>query len=469
MQGHDWLNQTDWKMIRAQIKDAQLGVSPLPHAPDYVLSSLLFAPHDAPYFRSLLHAHRSHTYQIVVNVHAGRHFTKSSAEESVDSMIHTTRIENVKPAPKFYIKVLVDGKALKTDVGANGKTGEWRWEKTMKFKADDASLGTDLIARVMAQDQDSFHDATIGSVTIPLRHVYQMCECHDRSEQAGPSSSPAGFSAWFSVVDRDGFVVGELRLTFEVTLNDGCPGANAPVVSRRRFSFLFGSRYSSQVVKEDGDALPVEQTQREIEQVQLIQAEEEEDEHHDDQKKKNDDELHQRDNAEEEKENLSDPHVRMIARRASNITLKSSLGASGVHNMARLGTLMKSAQASADDPDDDDDDEDEEKLPDSAPGLLSPPSGVGVGGVSGRKSSPSVAERGSIVKKQPAGQSSSGVSAPNAGVSSPVQAPQGTGGAVGFLRGLVSKKKFRFQEKGFDLDLSCQIHTHTHTCAARSA
>lgn len=114
----------------------------------------------------------------------------------------------------------------------------------------------------------------------------------------------------------------------------------------------------------------------------------------------------------------------------------------------------------------DDDDDDDEKSPAAiSPALSNAAAGSAAlrGSVTtaatGRKmgpsssSSPSTAGSGPGLSS-PTSSNASAAAAPAAAAAGAGTGTGATGGAKGFLRGLVSKKKFRFQEQGFDLDLS---------------
>lgn len=128
----------------------------------------------------------------------------------------------------------------------------------------------------------------------------------------------------------------------------------------------------------------------------------------------------------------------------------------------------------------DDDDDDDEKSPAAISPALSAAAQAGTGAprgsvtgaataASGRKAGPSpspssssAAGGGPGLSSPASSNASASAAAPPAGTGTGAGAggagagagTGATGGAKGFLRGLVSKKKFRFQEQGFDLDLS---------------
>lgn len=479
-----------------------------PPAPECVLNSLLLAAHNHSYHRSTLLAAQRLDYRVSVLVKAGRNFSVHHvAGEKVDrrlSMVAADpaaiaagmaalqahdasaadRDNSMSPAAaaaldaelssplssaargsttKFYTKVLVDGKALKTPIvdsarNKNENHNEWVWNKRMTFTGDERILEAELTARVLAKDEDSFHDANIGSVTLPLRQLYGASTAlwKDAQREAalkggvaqGPSFAadsgasaagvgdaysppePCAVDSWFSVFGRDGFVVGELRLAIFVAQGEPRGGgqlahALAPVTSRRRFSALFGSAFSSDLARDAAEAQPSESSMAEIRKPQLVTID-----------------------GKPAPPNPSDEQLKNLIPRRMLSTVQAAQGPA--YHKPRMSILLMQHQATQRTlratttigEEDEDEEEEEEKalaahVNGPAPGSKPPMTRGASASIAGGSSPP-----------PPAAAAKDKDTPVNAIAMSP------TGGAAGFLRGLVSKKKFRFQEGGFDLDLS---------------
>ena len=471
-----------------------------PPAPDCVLNSLLLASHNHTYHRSTLLAAQRLDYRVSVLVKAGRNFSVNHvAGEKVDRRLSMVvdpaaiaaglaaaqsqeaspgRDNGMSPAAaaaldaelnspvssaargsttKFYTKVLVDGKALKTPIvdsarNKNENHNEWVWNKRMTFTGDERILEADLTARVLAKDEDSFHDANIGSVTLPMRQLYGASAAlwKDAQREAalrggvaqGPSfivdsgassaasldayspPDPCAVDSWFSVFGRDGFVVGELRLAIFVAQGEPRGGgqlahALAPVTSRRRFSALFGSAFSSDLARDAAEAQPSEVSMAEIRKPQLVTL--------------------------DGRPAPSHPTAEQLANLIPRRMLSTVQAAQGpAYHKPRMSILLMQHQATQrtlratttiGEEDEDEEEEEEKALAahvNGSPGSRPPMTRGASTSVAGGSPPPAAAKDTPV----------------NAIAMSP------TGGAAGFLRGLVSKKKFRFQEGGFDLDLS---------------
>jgi len=397
---------------------------------------------------------------------------------SSSSAAHLSTTPSTADRRPLYVKFLCDGRVLKSSSVLRGSrhispslvaATAWEWNEEMEFLfGDEEALAVGMegecVARVMAQDTESFHDATLGSATIPLSHIVYACQAMQSDQPVvegqtigdSPSSSPTPMmEGWYTVLDRSGNFFGELHLSFHLSLvnpanDDGAASSGTSANTntncntttkfvrnnRRRFSMLFGSGFSSTEDIVPKLCTPSADVHEFLEKRQMVPV----DKHGrmlfdpDEQDDKQVDIVH-------------DTSLSYVPRRALGniltLPVRSRILAGG-GGFTHTGNAHTSAPPIQDDSihasnadmppvdDEDDDDDDAEENQARVSNAHAP-------------SSPTLAASA-------AASSSDAIAAPIVGGGG-----SSSGGGVGaarLLRGLVSKKKQRFQESGFDLDLS---------------